>query len=101
MSELSSGLSRGGAGVVVYTYREAAQIARLSLRTFERAIAEGWGPEVLKLSPRRRGVTDPALRAWLKNRPRKITVVTNAGAESCAWASRFAARASPSQESPP
>jgi hypothetical protein len=85
MSQLSTGLPRderrrGGGGIIIHTLAEAAQISRVSLRTFERLISIGEGPPILKLSPRRRGVSDPALCAWLKSRSCKLTVAANVGA---------------------
>jgi hypothetical protein len=53
----------------VHTIAEAAAIARLSKRTFERLLYGGKGPEVIQLSPRRVGITDAAIRAWLTKRP--------------------------------
>jgi len=77
---LSAGMSRaeryaiavsgGGGALIVYTYAEAAAIVGLSKRTLERLLAEGQGPEVIKLSRRRFGVTNPALRAWIETRKR-------------------------------
>jgi hypothetical protein len=86
---MSTGLSRkerqlvavtGGAPIVIHTYREAASIARIGLRTLEREIALGVGPQVIELTARRRGITDPALRAWLKNRPRKAATTQESAA---------------------
>jgi len=56
---------------IVHSYREAAAIAGFGLRTLERLLADGDGPAVIMLSPRRRGIADAALRAWLQARTRK------------------------------
>ena len=81
MSQLSTGLSRDERRrsaaasskpvLFVHSYKEAAAIAGFGLRTLERLIALGEGPDVVELSPRRRGITDPALRVWIKRRTRK------------------------------
>jgi hypothetical protein len=87
VSQLSTGLSRderrasvGRSGLVVYTYKEAAAIIGVSLRAVERMVADGTGPQVIKLTKRRRGITDIALRAWLRDRPRKIAAETTESA---------------------
>jgi predicted DNA-binding transcriptional regulator AlpA len=83
LSQLSTGLSKDerrvvktGGGLIIYTYKEVALLLGISLRAVERMVADGTGPEVIKLTARRRGITDIALRAWLRDRPRKIALIT-------------------------
>jgi hypothetical protein len=80
MSRPSTGLSRaerrnaatGGApALFIYSYKEAAVVAGLGLRTLERLIAEGKGPNVVELSPMRRGISNIDLADWLKSKTRK------------------------------
>jgi predicted DNA-binding transcriptional regulator AlpA len=54
----------------VLTYAECCQRAAIVRRTFERLLACGEGPTVLHLSPRRRGVLESDLEAWLRSRRR-------------------------------
>jgi hypothetical protein len=85
LSQLSTGLSReerraarnSGANLgapLIYTYAEAAAVAKISKRTLERMLSDGSGPETVVLSPRRFGITPDALRAWLKKLPRRKAI---------------------------
>jgi hypothetical protein len=75
LSQSSTGLSRderrnlaargGKPALVVYSYNEAAAIARVARRTLERMIALGEGPAIIELSPRRRGILESDLISWL------------------------------------
>ena len=49
----------------VLSYNEAAAKAGIVRRTLERLISVGGGPAVVNLSPRRRGILDVDLEAWL------------------------------------
>ena len=55
----------------VMTLTEAAQSAGVSLSTLRREIARGTGPEVVSLSPRRKGVRCDHYRRWLDARAAK------------------------------
>jgi predicted DNA-binding transcriptional regulator AlpA len=54
----------------VLSYNEAAAKAGFVRRTLERLIADGEGPPVINLSPRRRGILDSDLTKWLLKRRR-------------------------------
>lgn len=47
----------------VMTFAEVAEDARISLSTLRREISRGTGPEVVVLSPRRRGSSSATLSA--------------------------------------
>jgi len=80
LSQCSTGLGRhtrrnragwaGKHGLIVYTYKEAADITGVARRTLERLIALGEGPAILELSPRRRGILGSDLQAWFRRRRR-------------------------------
>jgi predicted DNA-binding transcriptional regulator AlpA len=50
---------------------EIAQVIGISPATMQRLIARGDGPETIRLSPRRVGISDVALAAWLAKRTEK------------------------------
>ena len=52
----------------VMTFAEVAEDAGVSLSTLRREIARGTGPEVVVLSPRRRGIRSDSYRRWLDSR---------------------------------
>ncbi len=52
----------------VMTFAEVAEAAGVSLSTLRREIARGTGPEVVSLSPRRKGVRSDRYRRWLDAR---------------------------------
>jgi predicted DNA-binding transcriptional regulator AlpA len=47
------------------TKREAARRATLSLRSLERRLAEGIGPAIIRIGPRRVGIDEGDFEAWL------------------------------------
>ena len=55
----------------VMTFTEVAKSVGVSLSTLRREIARGTGPEVVSLSPRRKGVRDDHYRRWLDTRVSK------------------------------
>jgi hypothetical protein len=55
-------------GVRVLNYRECAERADVSLRTWERMVADGTSPPVVHPSPGRRGHLDIDLEVWLEAR---------------------------------
>jgi predicted DNA-binding transcriptional regulator AlpA len=55
----------------VMTLTEVAQSAGVSLSTLRREITRGSGPEVVSLSPRRKGVRCDHYRRWLDERVSK------------------------------
>jgi predicted DNA-binding transcriptional regulator AlpA len=54
----------------VLTMVEAARRASVCRRSLERYISLGEGPAVIRLSPRRVGIADSDLEAWLLKRRR-------------------------------
>jgi excisionase family DNA binding protein len=56
----------------VINLTEAAKRLGVHRRSLERLIEDGTGPAVVFLTPRRRGVTEPALEAWIKSRELKV-----------------------------
>jgi predicted DNA-binding transcriptional regulator AlpA len=76
---MSTGLSRqerrtaaaavGKPALLILNLNEAAAVAGLARRTLERLMYKGEGPAVVQISPRRVGVTDAAMRAWLAKLP--------------------------------
>ena len=56
------------AGNKVMTFAEVAHAAGISLSTLRREIARGSGPEVISLSPRRKGVRSTDYNRWLDAR---------------------------------
>ena len=52
----------------VRSMREAAALAGVSIATLYRVIASGDGPRTVRMSPRRRGITDHDLAGWLEAR---------------------------------
>jgi predicted DNA-binding transcriptional regulator AlpA len=56
------------AAAKVLTLAEVAEAAGISLSTLRREIARGTGPEVVSLSPRRKGVRSESYRRWLDGR---------------------------------
>lgn len=54
----------------VLSYDETAKRAGLVRRSLERQIAQGEGPAVVHISPRRRGVLESDLEEWLLSRRR-------------------------------
>jgi predicted DNA-binding transcriptional regulator AlpA len=54
--------------VRVLRYRECAALAGVSLRTWERMIAEGLAPPVVRPSPGRAGHLDVDFYPWLEQR---------------------------------
>src|SRR5580693_6826103 len=54
----------------VLNYDVAAEQSGVVRRTFERLISRGEGPPIVEISPRRRGVIDVDLEAWLLKRRR-------------------------------
>jgi hypothetical protein len=55
---------------LVLSYLQAADRACLSKRQLEREISLGRGPSIVDLSPRRRGILESDLEAWLLSRRR-------------------------------
>jgi predicted DNA-binding transcriptional regulator AlpA len=51
----------------VRSMREAAALAGISIATLYRAIANGHGPRTIRMSPRRRGILEHDLTAWLES----------------------------------
>jgi predicted DNA-binding transcriptional regulator AlpA len=64
----------GKAAFLVHNLNETAAIIGVTRRTFDRLRARGEGPKVIQLSPRRVGVADAELRAWLAKRPLAVSV---------------------------
>ncbi len=58
------------------SYDECAGRAGIVRRTLERAIAEGYGPPVIEISARRRGVLEDDFEAWLESRRRPTPTPT-------------------------
>jgi predicted DNA-binding transcriptional regulator AlpA len=54
----------------VLSYPQAADRANLSRRQLEREISLGRGPAIINISPRRRGILESDLEAWLLSRRR-------------------------------
>lgn len=54
----------------VLSRKKAARRANQSLRNLERQIAVGEGPPTIQLSPRRIGIAEDDLDAWLASRRR-------------------------------
>jgi hypothetical protein len=52
----------------VMTFAEVAEAAGVSLSTLRREIARGSGPEVVSLSPRRKGIRSDCYHRWLDTR---------------------------------
>ena len=52
----------------VWNYNEAAKCAGISRRSLERAISLGEGPVIVRPSPRRVGIIEDDLMAWLASR---------------------------------
>jgi len=52
----------------VLTFAEVAEAAGISLSTLRREIARGTGPDVVLLSPRRKGIRVGSYRRWLDQR---------------------------------
>jgi predicted DNA-binding transcriptional regulator AlpA len=50
------------------TKQDAARRATLSLRSFERRLAEGTGPAVIRIGPRRVAIAESDFDAWLASR---------------------------------
>ena len=50
------------------TKQEAARRATLSLRSLERRLADGTGPAVIRIGPRRVGIDESDFDAWLASR---------------------------------
>jgi predicted DNA-binding transcriptional regulator AlpA len=50
--------------------RATAELAGISIATLYRVIASGDGPRTVRMSPRRRGITDHDLADWLEARAR-------------------------------
>ena len=59
-------MSLGVSPARVRSLRETAEIAGISLSTFRRVIADGNGPTITWISPRRRGVRDDHREEWLQ-----------------------------------
>jgi predicted DNA-binding transcriptional regulator AlpA len=49
------------------TKQDAASRATLSLRSFERRLAEGTGPAVTRVGPRRVAIAEDDFEAWLSS----------------------------------
>jgi predicted DNA-binding transcriptional regulator AlpA len=47
------------------TKREAARRATLSLRSLDRRFADGTGPAIIRIGPRRVGIDESDFEAWL------------------------------------
>lgn len=63
--------ARGGKpALIVYTLNQAAEVTGVARRTLERLIADGTGPAVIDLSPRRVGILADDLEQWLGSRRR-------------------------------
>jgi hypothetical protein len=54
----------------VLSYPVAAERANLSKRQLAREISLGRGPAIIEISPRRRGILEGDLEAWLLSRRR-------------------------------
>ena len=54
----------------VLPYTEAASRAGSARRSLERLIANGEGPAIVHISPRRRGILETDLEKWLLSRRR-------------------------------
>jgi hypothetical protein len=54
----------------VLTFREWCRLNRISGRTGRRVLASGTGPTVVRLSPRRVGITVGANKRWQQSRER-------------------------------
>jgi len=50
----------------VRSMKETAELAGISIATLYRRIADGTGPRITRMSPRRRGVTDRDRETWLE-----------------------------------
>jgi predicted DNA-binding transcriptional regulator AlpA len=50
------------------TKQEAARRATLSLRSLDRRLADGTGPAVIRIGPRRVGIAESDFDAWLASR---------------------------------
>ena len=55
-------------GLIVLSKKKAAERANVSLRHFERLIANGEGPPLVRLGPRRVGIIEEDSDAWLRSR---------------------------------
>jgi hypothetical protein len=67
--------------MLMHTLDEAAKIARLVRRSLDREIARGTGPTIVHISPRRRGILDDDLKAWLMSRRRPAPGMEKASEE--------------------
>ena len=56
----------------VVNFTVAAKQLGIHRRSLERLIEEGVGPAVIQLTPRRRGITQDALEAWVKGREMRL-----------------------------
>jgi len=54
----------------VLSYDEAAKRAGVVRRTLERAISDGYGPAIVHITSRRRGILEADLEEWLNTRRR-------------------------------
>jgi predicted DNA-binding transcriptional regulator AlpA len=68
----------------VLSYPQAADRANLSRRQLEREISVGRGPSIVDLSPRRRGILESDLEAWLLSRRRPAPSHGTLGAQIAA-----------------
>jgi predicted DNA-binding transcriptional regulator AlpA len=65
---MSNNQEKDGSANRVMTFAEVAEATGISLSTLRREIARGCGPEVVSLSPRRKGVRSDSYRRWLDAR---------------------------------
>lgn len=56
------------AGARVRSLREAAALLGVSISTIRREVRAGTGPKLVRLSPRRVGISEADLAAWLQSR---------------------------------
>jgi len=68
----------------VLSYNECAKRSGIVRRTFERAIADGYGPPVVEITARRRGVLESDFEAWLlaRRRPTPTPAISPLGKRS-------------------
>jgi len=59
------------------TLGETAKWARISLRTFQREIAEGRGPDIVRISKRRSFTTPAGRAAWVQRRMKRSKYVND------------------------
>lgn len=58
--------------LTVISLNEAAKRLGVHRRSLERLIEDGTGPAIIQLTPRRRGIAETTLDAWLKGREMRL-----------------------------